>query len=58
VLNKGKNMEIVIYYVIPNVLLFGSIYLAARYVENSTQDFINNYAAYQQKLVDFMRKIK
>jgi hypothetical protein len=49
-------MDTVIYYVMPNVLLFGGIYFVAKFVENATQDFINNYDEYQQKLVDFKRK--
>ena len=49
-------MDTFIYYVIPNVVLFGGIYLVAKYVENATKDFINNYDEYQQKLVDFRNK--
>jgi hypothetical protein len=56
--SKGKIMDAVIYYVMPNVLLFGGIYFVAKYVENATEDFINNYDAYQQKLVDFARRFK
>jgi hypothetical protein len=56
--SKGKIMDTVIYYVIPNVLLFGGIYFVAKFVENATQDFINNYDEYQQKLVDFKRKFR
>jgi hypothetical protein len=51
-------MDTVIYYVLPNAVLFGTIYLVAKYVENATEDFINNYDAYQKKLVDFCRKFK
>ena len=51
-------MDTVIYYVMPNVLLFGGIYFVAKFVENATQDFINNYDEYQQKLVDFKRKFR
>jgi hypothetical protein len=49
-------MDTFIYYVIPNVVLFGGIYLVAKYVEAATEDFINNYESYQKKLVDFRRK--
>ena len=49
-------MDTFIYYVLPNAVLFGTIYFVAKYVENATEDFINNYEAYQQKLVDFRRK--
>ena len=51
-------METVIYYVIPNVLLFGSIYFVAKYVENATQDFINNYSQYQKQIAEFYGKLK
>lgn len=51
-------MDTVIYYVLPNVVLFGGIYAVAKYVERATQDFINNYDEYQQKLVDFRRNFK
>ena len=51
-------MDTVIYYVMPNVLLFGGIYFVAKYVENATEDFINNYDAYQQKINRFKQRLK
>lgn len=51
-------MDTFIYYIVPNVVLFGGIYLVAKYVENATQDFINNYEERQQQLVDFLNKFK
>jgi hypothetical protein len=50
-------MEIFIYYVLPNVLLFGGIYLLGKYVENATADYIENYEVYQQKLLDYKRRM-
>jgi hypothetical protein len=51
-------MDTFIYYVLPNILLFGGIFFVAKYVERAAEDFINNYEQYQQILVDFSRKIK
>lgn len=48
--------EILIYYVIPNVVLFGSLYLIAKFVETVTEDFINNYDERYKQLLDFMSK--
>lgn len=50
-------LDILIYYVLPNVMLFGGIYLACRYVENAVQDFIDNYDEYQKKLLDFKKSL-
>jgi hypothetical protein len=36
-------MEIFVYYVLPNVLLFGSIYLFARAAESAVWYGIENY---------------
>jgi hypothetical protein len=36
-------MQIFTHYVLPNVALFGGIYLLAKYVENSVQYYIDNY---------------
>jgi hypothetical protein len=55
--SKEITVDTFIYYVLPNVVLFGGIYAVAKYVENATEDFINNYEQYQQKLVDFRRKL-
>jgi hypothetical protein len=49
-------MDTVIYYVIPNVLLFGGIYVLAKYVENATADYIENYELYQKKLAKYNLK--
>ena len=51
-------MQIFIEYVLPNVALFGGIYLLAKYIENATQKFIDNYEQNQTILKDFMRKFK
>ena len=36
-------MEILVYYVLPNVALFGGIYLIAKGIERATWYFICNY---------------
>jgi len=51
-------MQIFIEYVLPNVALFGGIYFLAKYIENATQEFIDNYEQNQTILKDFMRKFK
>ena len=36
-------MEIFVYYVLPNVLLFGSIYLVAKGIEHAVWHVISNF---------------
>jgi len=36
-------LEILIYYVVPNVAMFGGLYALAKYIENATWYFIENY---------------
>lgn len=36
-------METLVYYVLPNIALFGSIYLLAKGIEYATWYFITNY---------------
>jgi hypothetical protein len=43
-------MQILIHYVLPNVALFGGIYILAKYVENSVQYHIDNYEESQKML--------
>jgi hypothetical protein len=50
-------IDIVLYYVLPNVLFFGSLVIVAKYVESATQDYINNYELYQKKISDLRKKI-
>lgn len=50
--------EIVIYYLILNILFFGSIVAVCKYVESAVLHYINNYELYQKKLVDAKRKFK
>lgn len=50
--------EIVIYYLILNLLFFGSIVAVCKYVESAAAHYINNYELYQKKLVDAKRKFK
>jgi hypothetical protein len=51
-------MEILLYYVLPNLVFVGGIYSICKYVENSLQDYIDNYDEYQKKLLDFKKKLK
>jgi hypothetical protein len=51
-------MEILLYYVLPNLVLFGGIYVICKYVETNFQDIIDNYDEYQKKLLDFKKKLK
>ncbi len=50
-------MEILLYYVLPNVILFGGIYAVCKYVENAVQGYIDNYDEYQKKLLDLKTKL-
>jgi hypothetical protein len=34
-------MELFVYYVLPNVMLFGSLYAIAKLLERVTQEYIN-----------------
>jgi hypothetical protein len=51
-------MDTIINYVLPNVALFGSIYLVAKFVENTAWDYISNYEQYQKQLLEFSKKFK
>jgi hypothetical protein len=51
-------MDIFIYYVIPNVILFGGIYAITRYVEHATEYYINNYEECQKVLFNFRQRFK
>jgi hypothetical protein len=44
-------MEILVYYVLPNIALFGSIYLVAKLFERSSWYVISNYNRLVDKLV-------
>lgn len=55
---ETKMTEIVIYYLILNILFFGSIVAVCKYVESAASHYINNYELYQKKLVDAKRKFK
>jgi len=45
-------MEILIYYVVPNVALFGSIYLFAKLLEKFNWYVISNY----ERLIDSLKQ--
>ena len=47
--------ELIVYYILPNVALFGSIYAVCKYVENATWNYIENFETLQPQ-VDAMRK--
>lgn len=49
--------ELIVYYVIPNVVLFGGIFLIAKAAELSAQHYIDNYDEYQKRLVDIKQKL-
>lgn len=51
-------MYIIIYYVLPNLMLFGGIYLITKAIDRLTEDVINNYDRYQQILLNFTGKVK
>lgn len=44
-------MDTFIYYVLPNVVLFGGIYAVSKYIENATENFIS-YTSIRKKVVD------
>ncbi len=50
-------LEIVLWYVLPNIALFGGIYGICKYVENAVQGYIDNYDEYQKKLLDLKAKV-
>ena len=43
-------MEILLYYVLPNIALFGGIYIVARAAEQAAWHFISNYDTIVAKL--------
>lgn len=48
--NTEDTMEILVYYVVPNIALFGGIYLLAKGMEHAFWHFINNYDNIVNKL--------
>jgi len=56
--SKETLMKILIEYILPNVALFGSIYLLAKYVENSVWYWIENYEEARVTLDGVIQKIK
>lgn len=42
-------MELITYYIIPNILLFGGIYIVGKAIEMATWQFIVNYDAIEEK---------
>jgi|TARA_R110000851_G_scaffold119714_2_gene247587 hypothetical protein len=53
--HKGETMQIFIEYVLPNVTLFGGIYILAKYVENSVWYYIENYDSEQETLKGMLK---
>jgi hypothetical protein len=56
--SKETLMQIFMEYILPNVALFGSIYLLAKYVENSVCYWIENYDESRAILNSVAQKIK
>jgi len=56
--NEETLMQIFLEYILPNVALFGSIYLLAKYVENSVWYWIENYEEARVTLDGVIQKIK
>ncbi len=47
-------LDILVYYVLPNVAMFGGLNLIAKYIVNSAWYFIENYEEIQQKLKSYL----
>lgn len=43
-------MEILTHYILPNIALFGGIYVVARAVEHAVWHFISNYNSIIEKI--------
>lgn len=50
--------EILVYYVLPNVALFGGLYMIAKYVENATWHYIENYDEIQKRFASLRAQYK
>lgn len=46
-------MEIFVYYILPNIVLFGSLYLLGKTVETATWYLIENYSSLVAQLEDY-----
>ena len=51
-------LEILIYYAIPNFVMFGGLYALAKYIENATWYFIENYDENLMQFSDLVSKQK
>lgn len=47
-------MHISVYYVLPNILLFGSMFLVMSYIENASQKFIDNHNGIRDKFYNLI----
>lgn len=43
-------MEILLYYILPNIALFGTIYIVAKAAEHAVWHFISNYNSIIEKI--------
>ena len=48
--NTEDTMEILLYYLLPNIALFGGIYILAKAAEHAVWHFISNYDTIVAKL--------
>jgi hypothetical protein len=49
--------ELIVYYILPNVALFGGIYLLCKYVENATWNYIQNFDKLQPQIVAMRKQL-
>ena len=47
-------MELFLYYVLPNIVLFGSIYVIAKLAEKTVWWFIENYDDLQEQIENML----
>lgn len=45
-------MELFVYYILPNIVLFGGIFILAKVIERSTWYVIENYDSLVDKLLN------
>ena len=49
-------MEIIIYYLIPNLILFGSLFLVGKYIENASWEYVVHYDEYSKRINNLFSK--
>lgn len=50
-------LDLIVYYVLPNILLFGGIYAVCKYIENATWHYIENFDTLQPQIIAMRKQL-